>query len=153
MDIEQLGLFGVFIAGAIPWFEAIVVVPLGILAGLNPVLTVLFAVAGNTITIFLFAYGAEAIRLWMQRRRQAKNKPGESPRLVKAKKSFDRWGVYGLALLGPLTIGTQFAAMVSVAAGVKPLKASLIVVAATVIWASAFGTLFGVLGFEIFDRG
>lgn len=153
MNFDQLGLFGVFLAGAIPWFEAVGVVPLGILAGLNPVLTVIFAVAGNTITIFLFAYGASAIRQWLLKRRQAKNKPGESPRLVKAQRSFDRWGIYGLAFLGPLVIGTQFAALVAVAAGVKPLKASLIITAATLVWASAFGTLFGVLGFEIFDRG
>jgi len=34
IDIESLGLFGVFIAGAIPWMEAIAVVPAGILVGL-----------------------------------------------------------------------------------------------------------------------
>jgi hypothetical protein len=37
LDIENLGLLGVFIAGAIPWMEAIAVVPAGILVGLNPV--------------------------------------------------------------------------------------------------------------------
>jgi hypothetical protein len=36
LDIENLGLIGVFIAGAIPWMEAIAVVPAGIIASLNP---------------------------------------------------------------------------------------------------------------------
>jgi hypothetical protein len=45
MNLEQLGLFGVFLAGAIPWFEAIAVVPAGILFGLDPVLTVIAAAA------------------------------------------------------------------------------------------------------------
>ncbi|MFM2020229.1 MAG: hypothetical protein RL718_810, partial [Actinomycetota bacterium] len=47
MNYEQLGLLGIFIAGAIPWMEAIAVVPAGILFGLDPVLTVIAAVAGN----------------------------------------------------------------------------------------------------------
>ena len=153
MDLEQLGLFGVFLAGAIPWFEAIGVVPLGILVGLNPALTVLFAVVGNAITIFLFAYGAAAIRTWLLKRRQAKNKEGESPRLAKAQRSFDRWGIYGLALLGPLVFGTQSAALIAVAAGVRPLKTSIVITAATLMWASALALIFGIFGFEVFDRG
>lgn len=56
MNLEQLGLFGVFIAGAIPWFEAIGVVPGGILIGFNPVATVIAAAAGNLITIVVFSY-------------------------------------------------------------------------------------------------
>jgi len=153
VNLEQLGLFGVFLAGAIPWFEAIGVVPLGILVGLNPALTVVFAVTGNAITIFLFAYAAGAIRARLLARRQAKNKEGESPRLIKAQQSFDRWGIYGLALMGPLVIGTQFAALVAVAAGVKPLKSSLVITAATLLWASAIALVFGIFGFEVFDRG
>lgn len=47
MNLEQLGLFGVFLGGAIPWFEAIAVVPAGIILGLDPVLTVVFAAAAK----------------------------------------------------------------------------------------------------------
>jgi hypothetical protein len=36
MNLEQWGLFGIFLAGAIPWMEAIAVVPSGIVLGLNP---------------------------------------------------------------------------------------------------------------------
>ena len=74
MNLEQLGLFGVFLAGATPWLEAIGVVPAGILIGLDPALTVLFAVTGNAITIFLFAFGAGKLRSWMRQRRSAKGK-------------------------------------------------------------------------------
>ena len=44
LDIEHLGLLGVFIAGAIPWMEAIAVVPVGIVVGLNPIATLIAAV-------------------------------------------------------------------------------------------------------------
>lgn len=82
MNLEQLGLVGVFLAGAIPWFEAIAVVPAGIIFGLDPVLTVLFAAAGNILTIAVFAYGGGAIRNWIISRRVAKGKEAESPRFA-----------------------------------------------------------------------
>jgi len=91
MNIEQLGLFGVFLAGAIPWFEAIAVVPAGILFGLDPVLTVIAAAAGNIITIAVFAYGGNSIRNWIIRRRVTKGKTAESPssQIFFATTSFD----------------------------------------------------------------
>jgi membrane protein YqaA with SNARE-associated domain len=146
MDLETLGLFGVFLAGAIPWFEAIAIVPLAIIFGLDPVLVVLYAVVGNTITIFLFAYMSDQIRSFLRRRRSAAGKSGESKKLVKAQEFFDRYGIYGVAALGPVLIGTQFAAAISVAAGVKPLKASLLITLSTLLWASAIA-----IGFVFFD--
>ncbi len=135
MNLEQLGLLGVFLAGAIPWFEAIAVVPAGIIFGLDPILVVIAAVVGNASTIFLFAFAGSQIRSWLLKRREAKGKVGESKRFARAQEAFNKWGVYGMALLGPLLIGTQFAAAVSVAAGVKPLKSALIVTAGMVFWA------------------
>ena len=134
MNLEQWGLFGIFLAGAIPWMEAIAVVPGGIALGLNPIATVIAAVLGNAITIFVFAYAGSSIRARISRRRLAKGKSSESPRFEKAVKAFDRYGIYGMAALGPVIIGTQFAAAASVAAGVKPLRVSLLVTASMVIW-------------------
>ena len=134
MNLEQWGLFGIFLAGAIPWMEAIAVVPSGIALGLNPIATVIAAVSGNAITIFVFAYAGSSIRARISRRRLAKGKSSESPRFEKAVKAFNRYGIYGMAALGPVIIGTQFAAAASVAAGVKPLRVSLLVTASMVIW-------------------
>jgi hypothetical protein len=146
--VEQLGLFGVFLAGLIPWMEEAAVIA-GILFGLDPVLTVLFAVLGNTITIVIFAYGASAIRSWIMKKREQKGKEPESPRLEKALKAFDKYGIYGLGLLGPALIGTQFAALGAVAAGVKPLKASIVVTVGMIVWIVAFAWVLVVLGFTL----
>ena len=135
MNLEQLGYIGIFLAGAIPWFEAIGVVPGGIVIGLDPILTVLFAAAGNLITIAAFAYGGAKIRSWVVARREAKGKQPKSDRWTKAQRAFEKYGVYGMAILGPLVIGTQFAAAASVAAGVRPAKVTLLVSAAMVLWA------------------
>ncbi|MFM1788852.1 MAG: hypothetical protein RLZZ12_201 [Actinomycetota bacterium] len=136
MNIENWGLIGVFIAGAIPWIEAIAVVPSGIVLGLNPYATVIAAVAGNAITIFLFAYLSSNIRQRIINRRMAQGKSGDSAKFEKALKAFDKYGIYGMAFLGPILIGTQFAAAASVAAGVKPLRASILISMSMAIWAS-----------------
>ena len=137
MNLESWGLFGVFLAGAIPWMEAIAVVPSGIVLGLDPIATVIAAVIGNAITIFLFAYLGSNIRAWIMKRRVAKGKSAESPRFEKAVKAFDRYGIYGMACLGPIFIGTQFAAAASVAAGVSPLRVSILITASMILWACA----------------
>ncbi len=149
MNYEQLGLLGIFIAGAIPWFEAIAVVPAGIVVGLDPVLTVIAAAVGNAITIFLFAYAGSGIRTWIIKRREAKGKTGESPRYQKALAAFDKYGMWGMAALGPVLIGTQFAAAASVAAGVKPLKASLLITISMVLWAAGIAWGMTALGITI----
>lgn len=136
LDIENLGLLGVFIAGAIPWMEAIAVVPSGIILGLNPTATVTAAILGNAITIFLFAYLGSTIREKIIARRIAKGKSAESPKFDKALKAFDKYGIYGMALLGPIIIGTQFAAAASVAAGVKPLRVSILITTSMILWAT-----------------
>jgi hypothetical protein len=141
MNLEQWGLFGIFLAGAIPWMEAIAVVPSGIVLGLNPYATVIAAVVGNAITIFLFAYAGSSIRAKISRRRIAKGKSSESPKFEKAVKAFDRYGIYGMAALGPVIIGTQFAAAASVAAGVKPLRVSLLVTASMILWSIAIAVI------------
>ena len=151
MNLEQLGLFGVFLAGAIPWFEAIAVVPAGIIFGLDPVLTVIATATGNIITIAVFAYGGGAIRKWIISRRVAKGKEPESPKFIKAQQAFDKYGIYGMAVLGPILIGTQFAATVSVAAGVKPLKVTVLISSAMVIWAIAIAWVVVALDISVVD--
>lgn len=135
MNLESLGFLGVFLAGAIPWLEAVTVVPAGILFGLDPFLVVVFAVAGNALTIFMFAYLGLQIRQFLIRRRLRQGKVGESKKLEKAQAAFEKYGLYGMAILGPLIIGTQFAAAIAVASGVKPLKAGIVITGATTVWA------------------
>ena len=147
MNLEEWGLIGVFIAGAIPWIEAIAVVPAGIVIGLNPIATLIAAVVGNSITIVLFAYFASNIRERLINRRVKQGKPAVLPKLEKALKAFDKYGVYGLAALGPILIGTQFAAAAAVLAGVKPLRSSVLIIVSLTLWAVAIA--FAMVAFDI----
>ncbi len=141
MNIEEWGLIGIFIAGAIPWMEAIAVVPSGIVLGLNPSATVIAAALGNAITIFVFAYLGSTIRSKIIERRISKGKSAEFLKFEKALRAFDRYGIYGMAFLGPIIIGTQFAAAASVAAGVKPLRVSILITASMILWATGIAAL------------
>ena len=141
MSLAELGLIGVFLAGAIPWMEAVLVVPSGIALGLDPVATVVCAVLGNVTTIFVFAYFGANLREQIRNWRLKRNKAPDSPGLSRAMKAFHKYGIYGMALLGPLVVGTQFAAAASVAAGVKPLRASLIISGGMMIWAVTVAVL------------
>ena len=141
LTIDQWGLVGIFLAGAIPWMEAIAVVPSGIALGLDPLAVVIAAAIGNAITIFIFAYLGSAARERIIKRRIAKGKAAQSPKFEKALRAFDNYGIYGLAILGPVIIGTQFAAAAAVAAGVKPLRTSLLVTLSMVIWASGIAAV------------
>ena len=149
MNLEQLGYFGIFLAGAIPWFEAIGVVPVGIIFGLDPVLTVIAASVGNIITIAIFAYAGDRIRNWVIERRRKKGIEPKAGRYEKAQKAFDKYGIFGMAALGPILIGTQFAAAASVAAGVKPLKVTLLISIAMVLWAIGIAWGMTALGITI----
>lgn len=149
MNLEQLGYLGIFLAGAIPWFEAIGVVPAGILFGLDPALTVIAASVGNIITISVFAYAGDRIRSWVIERRRKKGIEPKSDRFEKAQKAFDKYGIFGMAALGPIIIGTQFAAAASVAAGVKPFKVTLYISVAMVLWAIGIAWGMTALGITI----
>jgi hypothetical protein len=111
-------------------------VPIAIAFGLNPTLTVILATAGDAIAILVFAFLSSNIRSRMIRRREAKGKTGESPRFEKAVRTFDKYGIYAMAFAAPAFIGTQIAAMASVAAGVKPGRASVLIIASTLIWSA-----------------
>ena len=133
--VEQLGLIGVFIAGAVPWLEAVVVIPVGIVVGLPVVWTVVFALMGNVATIVLFAAGSERILAAIARRREKQGKPAsDDSRTARAKRIFVRYGDVGMAVVGPLLIGTQYAAAIAVSLGVSALRASVVQSLGAVAW-------------------
>ncbi|GAB3114285.1 hypothetical protein GCM10027160_19800 [Streptomyces calidiresistens] len=149
--MEIGGLIGVFLGGALPWLEAIIVIPAGIVAGLNPVAVTVAGLAGNLLTVALTAWYGERLRRWWLERRarravHAATGEGESPavpapvseraaaRRERIRRILNRWGMPGLAVLGPLGIGTQLSAAVAVSMGVTARRATVWVGGATLAW-------------------
>lgn len=132
--IEQLGLLGVFLAGATPFLEALIVVPVAIVLGLDPVITTVVAVAGNAVTIGLFALSSRTIMGWIQARRHRRGLSRYSASMQRGMDIFEKYGLWSMAVLGPLVIGTQLGAAIAVSLGVPTARASVIVIAATALW-------------------
>lgn len=162
-----LGYLGAFLGGATPWLEAVVVVPVAILAGLEPVTVTVLAVLGNLATVALAVLWGDRLNRWWTRRRRARvAASGRQPthpdpeagslsdgkeavgarRRGRAARLWRRYGLPGLAVLAPIVTGTQAAALVAVTTG-APRGATLWWIGAgTVAWAvtAAVATVAGV---------
>ncbi|MBB0245276.1 hypothetical protein FNQ90_14480 [Streptomyces alkaliphilus] len=163
--VEIGGLIGVFLGGALPWLEAIIVIPAGIVAGLNPIAVTVAGLTGNLLTVALTAYYGERLRHWWldRRARRAARAPvdtaGTAPpapvseraaaRRERIRRILNRWGMPGLAVLGPLGIGTQLSAAVAVSMGVTARRATVWVGTATLAWGALAAGL-AIAGMDLF---
>jgi Ca2+/H+ antiporter, TMEM165/GDT1 family len=114
---ERNGLFSyliIFIAAAVPFFETFTVVPLGIIGGLSPVLVAVTAFVGNALTVLLLVVFVDRLKKW---RDAKKNRESESRRSERAKRLFDRYGLPGLALIGPFFVGSHLSALAAMSFG------------------------------------
>lgn len=160
---EWWGLFTMFLGGAFPWLEAVVVIPGGIIAGLPVVPAVIAATAGNLLTVALSAWFGERIRDWFThwRARREANKHDEhtlarkeakrTKRQQRVVRVMNKGGMPLLAALGPI-IGTQFIAVTVVAMGISATRSFLWVSAGTIAWA-VLAAAATIGGFEIIGIG
>lgn len=105
----------IFLGAAIPWLEVLVVVPLGIIWGLSPILVMIVGFVGNMITVIPVILMFDKLKGWFTRRR--KKKEQSSNRSAKAAGLFQKYGVIGSALLGPILTGTHIAAFIGMSMG------------------------------------
>lgn len=143
-------------AGAVPFVEGEGAATIGIFGGLNPVVAVIAAVVGNFACVALLVLlGAGARQAVVSRRRERRLVPAGagqsaavdaatvptaeagSTRNAKFQKAFERYGVPGVSLLGPLLLPTQFTAVMLAAAGVGKGRILLWQGVAIVLWTTA----------------
>lgn len=67
----------------------------------------------------------------------------QSPRKAKFQRAFERYGVPGVSLLGPLLLPTQFTATMLAAAGVDKVRILVWQAVAIVAWTTVFSVLVG----------
>jgi hypothetical protein len=139
VNLEDLGLFGIFIAAITVPLSA--VVSAGILVGLHPVQVLLASLLGNTVVVVTFAFAGSRISNFIKARRIRRGKSEKSRGFARAEKYFNKFGIYGAAALAPILLGTQFVAAISIAAGVKPRKAILVITIATIFWSLIFAAI------------
>ncbi|MEU6783091.1 hypothetical protein ABZ912_28175 [Nonomuraea angiospora] len=147
----------VMLAGAIPFIEGEVASLIGVVGGLNPIVTGVAAAAGNYICVLLVVFLTSRTRTAVVNHRMAHTvadrEAGGVPESAadaahqegtpakpesKGRKRFKKWlvrfGVPGASLLGPLAIPTQFMSAMLVAGGTPRAWVLLWQAVAIVLW-------------------
>ncbi|QGH33782.1 DNA-binding protein [Gracilibacillus salitolerans] len=136
----------IFLGAALPWFEIALVIPLGIVTGLNPLLVILVAFIGNMATILALIFGYDKFKLWLAKRQEKQNK-----REDRARNLLNKYGLPGMVLLGPILIGSHIAAFIGMTLGATK-QATLVWSTFSIgAWSLAFGVLTA-LGFDFFTN-
>lgn len=148
-----LGYLTVLLGAAVPWLEVALVIPAGVAYGLNPVLVGLLACVGNiaTLLVLLAAHGWVAERLRRRRERRQRPPRDRSRRVERARRVFDRWGLPGLSLLAPISIGTHTAALLAASLGPSRGRVAVWMTAGILVWAAVI-TPAAVAGMDMFAR-
>ncbi|MBB2968710.1 small multidrug efflux protein [Leifsonia aquatica] len=151
-------------AGAIPFVEGEGAATIGIIGGITPAIAIIAAIVGNFACVaVLVLLGSGARRAVVTRSRARKQAaavaaghgvgaepdletdpaPASSPRKAKFQRAFERYGVPGVSLLGPLLLPTQFTATMLAAAGVGRARILIWQGVAIVGWTVAVSLVIG----------
>lgn len=108
----------VFLFAAIPVVEILVVVPVAIGLGLDPVATGVVAFAGNVGSVYVLVAFHQRLSRWWDSRRTGADADGDTgERYARARGLWDRYGLAGLSIGGPILTGVHIAALVALLAG------------------------------------
>jgi len=149
----------VALAGAIPFIEGEGAVAIGIIGGIHPVIAAIAAIAGNflCVTILVLAgAGARSAIVNRSRTREVVHADGTttvepvaaeadrgSARREKFQRAFERYGVPGVSLLGPLLLPTHFTATMLAAAGIGKARVLFWQAVAIIGWTTAVAVIVG----------
>jgi hypothetical protein len=134
----------VFLFAAIPVVEILVVVPIAIGLGLNPVLTAVVAFAGNVGSVYALILSYRRLLEWWQSRTE---NDGPSDRYARARRLWDRYGLPGVSLAGPVMTGVHVAALVALLAGSRGRLVAGWMTAGIAVWTVVL-TVASVAGFS-----
>ncbi|TQO19155.1 hypothetical protein FB472_0694 [Rhodoglobus vestalii] len=129
---------GVILASAIPFIESYFGSIIGILAGINPVIAILAAIIGNTLSMIIVVLSAHHVRASVTKRQNPKPPTQRKERL---RKQFDKYGVPGVSLLGQTILPSQITAAAMVSFGASKNSVILWQIISITLWGIAFGAL------------
>lgn len=147
------GLWGyglVFLFSALPFFEAYAVIPLALLAGLSTIPVIVLGLTGNILTVLLVIVFIDKIQQWRKRRKGDQDTKSPSKRSTRAKTLWKKYGLPGLAFIGPLIVGSHLTTFMSLSLGGTKRATAKWMVASLVVWCAVF-TLFAYLGIDFLN--
>ncbi|WP_311244875.1 small multidrug efflux protein [Microbacterium sp. WCS2018Hpa-23] len=150
----------VALAGAIPFIEGEGAVSIGIIGGIHPVVAAIAAMVGNFLCVAVLVIASSGARTAIVNRNRSReavlagtsgaaveSAPAESERggarKEKFQRAFERYGVPGVSLLGPLLLPTQFTATMLAAAGVGKVRILIWQAVAIIGWTTIVAVIVG----------
>jgi len=150
----------VALAGAVPFIEGEGAVSIGIIGGIHPVVAAIAAIIGNFLCVAVLVIASSGARTAIvnrSRTRQAvlagggtgevETLPAESDRKgarrEKFQRAFERYGVPGVSLLGPLLLPTHFTATMLAASGVGKVRILIWQAVAIIGWTTVVAVIVG----------
>jgi Ca2+/H+ antiporter, TMEM165/GDT1 family len=144
----------VFILSATPFLEACVVIPISILAGLSTAPAMILGLLGNILTVLIVILFVNKIKEWRRKRKKQEGglEPEESKRSKRAQKIWKKYGLPGLAIIGPMFVGSHLTAFMSVTLGGTKKKTFYWMATSITLWTIVF-TVLAHLGIDVLGRG
>lgn len=123
---KLLSVFG------IAFFYFWAAIPAGLVQGLSPMSVILTAGLSYAAGVGLVAFLGKPVRDWIMRRfgDKVSSDPNSTFRRV-----WDRYGLIGLALLAPVTTGSQIGAALGLALNAPPRRLFLLMSLGGLVWA------------------
>ncbi|QOY35022.1 small multi-drug export protein [Anaerobacillus isosaccharinicus] len=137
----------IFILAAVPWVEILIIIPIGIINGLNPILVGLLSFLGNLSTVYLLIFFFEKYEQW----RAKKKKKKEKKRTKRAVEIWNKYGLPGLSLAGPFLTGAHLAVVIAISLGAKK-KATLVWTTISLALWTILLTISSYYGVDLFKR-
>lgn len=153
----------VALAGAIPFIEGEGAVSIGIIGGISPVIAAIAAIVGNFLCVLVVVIVSSGARQAVVNRSRAKtaalagagggtiDEPAAdaadtgrgTARRAKFQRAFERYGVPGVSLLGPLLLPTQFTATMLAASGIGRARILFWQALAIIGWTTVVAVIVG----------
>lgn len=122
----------IFVLAAVPVLEILVVVPIGIGLGLNPLAVALFAFLGNVLPVYGIIVLYERLKTWWEDWTDSSSDP--SKRRKRALALWNRYGLPGLAFVSPVATGVHLAAAIALTVGSRKRSVAVWMTAAIALW-------------------
>lgn len=132
---EALQWLGVIAISAIPFIESYSGPALGMISGIPWWVALIAGIIGNTAAVAILVYGAHSIRAALTRRRSEEELTEKQlRRREKIRRNLDRFGVPGVALLGPIALPSQFTSPLLVSFGANRNLVMIWMFVSIVLW-------------------
>ncbi|MDQ0229048.1 small multi-drug export protein [Metabacillus malikii] len=134
-----------FLLALAPWMDVSIIVPLGIVWGLPAISVSVVAFFGNFLLLFLLGIFFKQIDKWRENRKQKKGIINPTKKEKRSREIWEKYGIPGLALLAPIFVGTDIAAIIALTFGSSKIYVVGWMTFSLAVWTIVFavGSVYG----------